>query len=232
MSFEGLLNGSTATGVIAAGCFFGLFFYIKSKENNAKLLKIAGIMIFFSGLLYLGPLTDFLFLLLTGKNLKPIFLYGILSYMWITPALIPAMYLSAEIITPSKKKIILTFYSILGIIFELFLWLDTLNAFYFELDNPGNNLIDASFNKTHPTFLLIAFFLLTLLFFNGFGLLIKIRNYTGDLKKRFSYLSIAYIIFVICGFFDSLIAPGIALFFVRIGMMTYPWFFYAGLKNN
>ena len=231
LSAEGWLDGLTATGVIAAGCIFGIIFYYKSKKQDARLLKIAGLMIFFSGLLYLGPFTDFLLVLFTGKNLAPMYLYGILSYMWVTPSLILAIYLGAELLTPSKKKVIVTIYTVLGIIFELFLWLDPLNSFYFELKNPGSDLIDARFNRTHPTFIFIAFFLVTIFLFNGIGLLIKKSEFTGDLRRKFIFLSVAFIMFVVCGVFDSLVAPGFALFLVRIGMMTYPWFGYLGLKS-
>lgn len=228
----GWLDGGTAAMVIILSAFFGLYSAYKSKKLNAKLLLYAGLTIFFIGLLYLGPFTDFLTILITGQNLDNSFgLYGILSYMWIAPALVLAMYIGADLIVPKHKKIIVGIYLILALIFEYFLFTQTMSSFEFLFPpSQGEDLIDSSFVMGSVTFLLIAIFLLSVLIFNGLGFLQKALRSTGELRKKFSSLSFGFILFTICGAFDSLVAPGIALALVRIGMVSSTWFMYRGLK--
>jgi hypothetical protein len=226
----GLLDGITAIGVLTSSILCGSLSIYKAKKLDAKLLYAAGLAMIFSGLLFLGPTIDLILILATKKNISPIYLYGILSYMWVAISVLPTMYLGAELIIPNKKKIIVGIYAILGIVFQLFLFLDTNNAFIYTLGVPGEDLIDASFNRTHPTYFFIIFFLLSTLIFCGIGFLIKAKQSTGILRKKFFLMSLGYLDFVIAGTLDSLFAPGIMLFFVRIAMMCSPWLIYIGLK--
>ncbi|MFX0138682.1 MAG: hypothetical protein ACFFDN_33880, partial [Candidatus Hodarchaeota archaeon] len=145
LSYIGWVDGISAMGIIIFATSFGLFFFYKSRKSKLPLLSYAGLMLIFVGLLWLGPTCDFLSVSLTGKNLDPILLYPILSYMWVAPALICATYIFAELIIPKRKKIIITIYIILGIIFELFLFLDTKNSFTFNPYKPNEDLIDVRF---------------------------------------------------------------------------------------
>ena len=234
ISYSGLLDGLTATGVIISSCVFGLLFFYRSIKLKAKLLTYAGLMTFFAGLLYLGPFSDFMSILLTGDNLEnpvTIGLYGRLSYMWVAPGLIFAMYIGAELIKPDKKWYIMSIYIVLGVLFELFLFLDTMNSFTFILKNPGEDLTDTSFVFGHPTFILIAIFLLSVLIFNGFGFLRKSFQSTGIIRRNFLFLSLGFLIFVIAGAGDSLISPGVTLVFIRIAMVSSSWMLYIGFKK-
>ncbi|MFX0071346.1 MAG: hypothetical protein ACFFAO_09680 [Candidatus Hermodarchaeota archaeon] len=224
--------GGTALGILILCCIFGIFFLYKSKQLEADLLIYAGLLTIFTGLFYLGATAEFLSVVLTGYSLDNSYgLHGILAYMWVAPAVIVAMYLGSELMIPNKKKVIVGIYLILGIIFELFLFLDTMNAFTF--DDPavmGQDLRDSSFNRNHPTFYLLAFFLLSALVFEGIGFAIKAKQASGDIRTKFVYLSFGFVIFVLCGALDSLITPGIGLIFVRSGMLIYAWLVYLGLK--
>ncbi|MFX1339564.1 MAG: hypothetical protein ACFFDK_13210 [Promethearchaeota archaeon] len=230
VSQMGYLDGLTALGIIISSLTCGCLSIYTSKKLDAKLLFYAGLSMVLAGFLYLGPATDFILVFTTGKNIRPIYWYGILSYMWVAPSIIPSMYLGAELLAPKKKKMIIGFYIILGLIFEAFLWLDTINAFTFTLVSPGQDLIDASFNRSHPTFFFIAFFLFSVFIFLGIGFLIKAKQATGTIRKKFILMSIGYLDFVISGMLDSLFAPGIMLFFVRSAMMCSAWLIYIGLK--
>jgi hypothetical protein len=227
ISYSGLLDGLTATGVIISSCVFGLLFFYRSLKLKAKLLTYAG-------LLYLGPFSDFISILLTGDNLEnpvTIGIYGRLSYMWVAPGLTCAMYIGAELIKPDKKLNIVSIYIVLGILFELFLFLDTMNSFTFILKNPGEDLTDTSFVLGHPTFILIVIFLLSVLIFNGFGFLRKSFQSTGIIRRNFLFLSLGFLIFVIAGAGDSLISPGVTLVFIRIAMVSSSWMLYIGFKK-
>ena len=226
------LEGLTASSVITVGIILGLISIIKGRKLKAKLLTVLGLAIFFIGFLYLGPTTDFLSVIITGSNITSEFwglgIYGILSYLWIAPALIMAMYIGGELILPKRKWILVIIYMILGIIFEYFLWFQTDNTFVIDLV-PGE-IIDSSFVTLYPTFLLMALFILSILIFHGMGFLIKAKKSTGVLRKKFLLLGIGFIIFSIAGAGDSLVNPGIGLVIVRLAMISSIVLMYFGLK--
>lgn len=210
---------------------FGLLSIYHAKKLEAKLLYFAGMMVFFTGGFYLGASIDFLTVLLTENNIpNENGLHGILSFMWVAPAVITAMYLGSYLIIPSKKWYIVSLYLTLAVVFEFFLFIDPLSAFNFEIP-PGRTLIDSSFVYGSITFILIVVFLASALIFTGVGFLIKSIQSTGAVRKRFAFLSIGFIVFVICGALDSLVAPGLGLIIVRGGMICYAWFMYFGLKT-
>ncbi len=226
------LEGLTASSVISVGIILGLISIIKGRKLKAKLLTVLGLAIFFIGFLYLGPTTDFLTVILTGSNITSEFwglgIYGILSYLWIAPALIMAMYIGGELIIPKRKWILVITYMVLGIVFEYFLWFQTDNTFVIDLV-PGE-IIDSSFVTLYPTFLLMALFILSILIFHGIGFLIKAIKSTGVLRKKFLLLGIGFIIFSIAGAGDSLVNPGIGLVIVRTAMISSIVLMYLGLK--
>jgi hypothetical protein len=141
------------------------------------------------------------------------------------------MYLGGSLLIPKKKWFLVVGFLVLGVIFEYFLWFHATDSFIWVLVTPGQDLIDASFVRTHPTFLLIAFFLIASLVFLGFGFLIKAKQATGELRKKFIYLALGFIIFVVCGALDSIVPPGIAIGFVRGIMMTFALWMYLGFKT-
>ena len=226
------LEGLTASSVITVGIILGLISIIKGRKLKAKLLTVLGLAIFFIGFLYLGPATDFLTVIITGSNITSEFwglgIYGILSYLWIAPALIMAMYIGGELILPKRKWILVIIYMILGIIFEYFLWFQTDNTFVIDLV-PGE-IIDSSFVTLYPTFLLMALFILSILIFHGMGFLIKAKKSTGVLRKKFLLLGIGFIIFSIAGAGDYFVNPGICLVIVRLAMISSIVLMYFGLK--
>ena len=228
------LEGLTASAVILVGVIFGLISFYKSIKLKAKLLTYLGLAIFFIGFLYLGPFTDFLSVIITDVNISDHFgtlnIYGILSYLWIAPALILAMYIGGELLIPKRKWIIVIIYGLLGIVFEYFLWTDTSNTFIFT-PGGGTEIIDSSFVRTSPAFLLMALFILSIIIFHGIGFLIKSAKSTGIIKKKFLLLGLGFIIFSIAGAGDSLVSPGIALVIVRTAMITSIVLMYLGLKT-
>ena len=232
ISPEGLLDGLTSAGIVLSATFFGLFTLYKAIKLKAKLLGFAALTMFFVGLLWLGPFIDLILLLLNEKNIDPYTTYALLSYMWVAPTLVFAMYLGSELIWPKGKWILVCIYIALGVVFEMFLWFNT-NTSFEELapEVPGETIIAASFDRTHPTFILVAIFLVSALVFLGIGFLIKAKQATGDLRKKFLYLAIGFIIFVVTGASDSLLAPGPLLGIIRGAQMTFAIWLYLGLKS-
>lgn len=231
VSTLGYLDGLTATGIILSSVIFGILSFYHARKLGARLLGIAGVMMILIGLLWLGPFVDFLMILTTGKNITPIYVYMWLSYLWVAPAIVIGMYLGSELLAPEKKKAIVIFYAILGVIFELYLFLDWTNVFTWTLNNPGQDTIDSSFQRTSPAYWIIMFFLISTFIFEGIGFAIKAKQATGEIRKRFRYLSIGFIVFVVCGAIDSIIPPGIAIGFSRAVMMTFALWMFLGLKT-
>ncbi|MFX0023000.1 MAG: hypothetical protein ACFE9S_11805 [Candidatus Hermodarchaeota archaeon] len=231
VSFLGWIDGLTATLIILSSTAFGLLSLYKSIKLKAKLLTFAALTMFFVGCLWLGPTVDFFMVLLTGANINPIEVYSLLSYLWVAPTLVVAMYLGGELIFPKRKWILVGIFIVLGLVFEYFLWFQTDASFTWTLVNPGEDLIDASFVRTHPTFLLVAVFLVSALVFLGIGFFIKAKQATGALRKKFFYLGFSFTLFVVCGALDSIIPPGIYIGFVRVAMATFSIWQYLGLKT-
>jgi hypothetical protein len=232
IGFEGILDGGTAALIVFSSIGFGLFSLYKSIKLKASLLTIAGFAMVFVGFLWLGPTVDFIFLLLGLGNIVPYEMYAILSYLWVAPALIFAIYLGSELLVPKKKWILVAIYIVLGIVFEYFLWFDTAASFRTLAPTiPGETIIDASFNTGHPTFLLIAVFLISALIFLGIGFAIKAKQSTGLLRKKFIYLSVGFIIFVLSGALDSIIKLPLAIGIIRVIMATFALWMYLGLKT-
>lgn len=230
LSLLGFIDGITATGIILFSVIFGLLSFYKARKLEAKLLAIAGLGMVFIGCFWLGPATDFFSVILTGKNLNPEEIYGLLSYMWIAPAVIIGFYMGAELMVPEKKKIIVGIYAVLGIIFEILLWTMTEEVFDFQPHGEGD-LIDSGFNRTFLAYWLIVFFLISVLIFLVIGFAIKAKQATGLLRKKFTYLSFGFGIFFFCGLADSLFLPGLYLGIWRGIMMTFAFWMYLGLKT-
>ncbi|MHA1150082.1 MAG: hypothetical protein ACTSR8_17755 [Promethearchaeota archaeon] len=233
LSEVGFLEGSTALCVTAFSIIFGIFSSIQGRKKEAALLKVAGLMIFFIGLLWLGPTTDFLWIMISNKNIDNSWgLYGILSYMWVAPAITLAMYIGAELLAKEKQKMIIVLFVLLSIVFEFILFTSTMESFTFvEPEQPGTELIDSSHNMGYPTFYLIIIFLVSAAIFDGVGFLLKASKTSGVVRKKFLYLGLGFLVFVVCAAFDSLASPGIGLVFVRLGVITSIILLYNGLRT-
>ena len=230
VSALGWLDGLTASGIILSSVIFGLLSLYKAKKVGAKLLAIAGLTMFFVGCLWLGPFVDFILVTFFNTNITPDWYYSLLSYTNVVPALIFAMYLGGSLLLPKKKWIIVGIYIILGGIFEYFLWFQNALSFeYFPL-NPGD-LIDVDFKRNYITFYFVLLFLVSALIFLGIGFAIKAKQSTGELRKKFMYLSLGFIIFVVCGALDSILKLPVAIGVIRGVMMTFALWMYLGLKT-
>jgi hypothetical protein len=198
---------------------------------KAKLLAIAGLVMIFVGFLWLGPTIDFFLKLITNTNISPAVIYVLLSYTSVAPALFFAMYLGGELLIPKYKWLLVGIFVVLGGIFEYFLWTQPNESFGFIGVRFLNGIIDADFNRLHPTFILVAVFLVTSLIFLGIGMAVKAKQATGTLRRKFTYLSIGFIIFVVCGALDSILTLVYAIGIVRVVMATFAIWMYLGLKT-
>jgi len=153
--------------------------------------------------------------------------------MWAPTITCLAMYIGIELIIPMYKWYLESIFIILGIIFELLVFLYTMDSFNFSLpDYPGENVIDASIIIPSPAFIIMVIFLLGGWILNGFGFYYKGIHSEGVIRKKYYLLSIGFNIFIISTILEVLVSPGIFLFIVRIGMISSTWFWYLGLREE
>jgi hypothetical protein len=240
MELIGWLNGISATGVLTTNLIIGIFSFIKSRKLKAKLLTVTALTIFFIGLLWLGPTTDFLKILITGTNIESVWfypvsdpvIYPILSYMWAAPGIFFGMYIGGELLMPRKKWYLLTVYIIISIVYEFFLFYNPINSFEYTVPSPlGSDIIDTSSNYSYPTAYFLIVFILSILLFNFIGFLSKAFKATGILKKKFLALAFGFFLFAVIVTFDALIPPGILLSVVRFGIIVSSILLYIGIRT-
>ena len=112
--------------------------------------------------------------------------------------------------------------------------MDPLNSFNFNPEPtlvPDKNLIDYNVNLLTLAGMLMGGLLFLVIIFLGFGFLIKGLKSSGELRKKFLFLSAGSLCFCIFGLLEGLIEPGFLVILVRIGYLSSFWFMYLGLKN-
>ncbi len=233
LTFIGWLNGITASGVFIFSILFGLFFVYKSRKAHLNLLLYLGMVYFFAGLVYSGDVLDFITVVLTGINVDNSFgIIGLINWMWFPGAVLSAMYIGAIILTPKNKWYIFSIYLVLGIIFELFLFINLSGSVTYDDPSPlGSDLINDNLVFTSITGIVALIFLLSLFVFLGFGFLRKGIQSTGMIRRKFFLISSGAFIYIIGAVLDGLFSPGIPLIFIRSAMALSSWLFYFGLKE-
>ena len=164
LSFIGWLNGLTASGVFLFSVIFGLFAIYKARKTHSKPLLYLGLTYFFAGLIFTGDFLDFVTVLLTQTNIdNSIGIIGLINWMWFPGVAIFGMYFGAELIVPKKKWTIFIIYLILGIIFDVFLFLDPASALTYTYPTiPGEDLINDNLVLESVVSILALIFLLSI----------------------------------------------------------------------
>lgn len=231
----GYSNGITASGVFLFSCLFGLFFIYKSIRRKSRLLFMLGLVYFCAGLVYIGDTLEFITVLVTTKDIaNPLVYIGFLNWIWFPGAVVPAMYIGAELILPKKKWIIIIVYLLLGIAFEVFFIQGVVSpdpSATITFAKPVNDLINDNLVFESIPSIIALVFLVSILLFLGVGFLSKGIKSSGDIKKKFYSLSLGAFIYTIGAVFDGLFEPGFYLIFVRSAMILSALLFYYGLKE-
>ncbi|MHA1148257.1 MAG: hypothetical protein ACTSR8_08425 [Promethearchaeota archaeon] len=238
LSAFGWVDGITATMVVFLGIIFGIYFLFKGAERDAKQLKRLGLVSILAGLAFFGVFLDFCLVVSLGKNIDNSWgAAALLSYVFIAPLIVLAMYVGAHLHFPDSEKkrhLIIGSYAILGIIFEIIIFLDPFGSFYFGYpkgypDHP-EALIDYNTNLTSVAGVLMTFLMISVLLLLGVGTLINALKLTGDIKKRLLFISFGAFCFGIFGIMEGLTIPGPILIIIRIGYLSSFWFLYYGLS--
>ena len=227
------IDGLTASGVVIFGVIFGFFFMYKSRKSQANILLYLGLANLLAGLTFLGVFLDFLFVLFIHTNLNNSFgLVGILSYIWLPPAVITAIHIGEKLLIPKAKWYVVSIFIILGIIFEIIIFLMPSSSFKFiPPATLGGGLIDYNLNIFSFAGLLMAVFLLTVIILLSIGFLIKAIQSSGVLRKKFFLISMGSLCFCVFGLLEGLVVPGFTIIIVRIGYLSSFWLMYYGLKD-
>jgi hypothetical protein len=229
-SILGLIDGITGSLVVILGIIFGLFFYYQGAKKEVRLLKLLGLVSAFAGLMYLGVLLDFSWLLFQGEN------FGRLetplsSYIWFPPVMVIAIYIATQIQLPEKAKYFALVYLIMGIIFYVLIFMFPDSSFYTDIyETQDPHLWDYNINITSPAGIFLALMLFPVILIFGVGLLYSSTKTTGTLKKKFIFLAMGAFCYGIAGLFEGFTQPGIGVILVRITYLSSFWFMYAGLK--
>ena len=234
-TIEGWLNGISALGVLSINIIIGIYGLYKANKLKAKLLTVTALTIISIGFLWLGPTTDFIKILITDSNIDPYWVYPLLSYMWAAPGITLGMYIGGELLIPKKKWILVGIFLIISIAYEYFLFSNALGSFKYTVPGidfvKGTDLIDTSSDYSYYTAYFLIVFILSILIFNGIGFLVKAKQATGILRKKFLYLAIGFIVFAIIVAFDSVLPSMIAVFIVRFGIIISSILIYLGIKT-
>ena len=232
MDIFGWIDGITASGVVIFGIIFGSYFMYKSRKTKSKVLIYLGLANLFAGLAFLGVFLDFLLVITLRINLDNTHgMVAILSYIWLPPAVITAIYIGALLIIPKAKWYVMSVFFLLVIIFYVVIFLNPFGSFNFVPPTiPGDGLIDYNLNLFSLAGVLMAIFLLFVIVLLGIGFLIKSFKSTGVLRKKFLLLSLGAICFCVFGLLEGLTIPGFTVIFVRIGYLSSFWLMYYGLK--
>ncbi|MFX1339347.1 MAG: B-box zinc finger protein [Promethearchaeota archaeon] len=237
LSLTGWINGVSAIGIVIFSCVLGIFFLYESRKTNAKLLFYLGMTLFFYGLMFVAPaFLDFFTILLTGKNMdfNSMLFANSISWMWLTPITIISMYIGAELLFPKKKLYVLIPYLILSSLFIVFIFLEPEASFHFDYpDTPGENTVDETLVFESPAGIIGFICILSILIFNGFGLLYRSIQSIGIIRKKFLFVSLGYILITLCAILEGLFIIGIfVVLLFRIIPIFATWLIYFGLREE
>ena len=162
-------------------------------------------------------------------NVNLIFFAGI----WFPLNGIFAVYLGAEILRLKKKWYLMSIYILLGVIYEIVIFLDP-QGFFINVfpPNPGEDLIGGYFRTGSFAFFLEIIFLGSLFFFLGFAFLFKGLQSEGIKRKKYFFLAIGDFMTAGFGAFEIFSDPGILIVFTR-SLTTIGFFLkYLGVKEE
>jgi len=227
LSISGWIDGLTSMAIIVSALLFGILSIIKGVKNKANMLIFAGVNAMFIGSYWLGPLVDFLWYGIFDTHII-LQLYPLLSYSQLGFGVVIVSVIGGELITPNYKNAVIGAMSALGMMYFIFVytwvWAMSFNIPYFSAINPAlapydaiapwvpfrltpgteTELIDAGLAMWNPIMMLTWVFNGFIVVFMIGGFAVKAKQSMGDLRKKFSLLSIAFFIFFVVGIVDSM----------------------------
>lgn len=241
LSSNGIIDGISGTLVVILGVVFALFFYSEGKKKNSKMLKELAFVNLFSGLLYIGVLLDFVWILVTGENFLGIsdvsnFWVPLSSYIWFPPLVVVAIHLATSVEYPKQAKWAALAYAIVGVIFYYRMlfpqWtsLNPLLSFDITYYEPSG-LLDYNLRMSSGAGIWLILMLALVIVVFCFGLIYNSSKTSGALKKRFVFMAVGALCFGISGMAEGFIGGlGILIIIVRGAYSVSFLIVYFGLK--
>ncbi|XEO75645.1 hypothetical protein WKT22_00664 [Candidatus Lokiarchaeum ossiferum] len=219
MSTLSIVLGITSLIILILNYTYAVLFSIKFYKIRKNLVRIVAIVAFCCGSFMLGPSVSFLSLIFTGENI-PATIYYVLSYATVPIVTIGIIIMTFSIVQPKYQKYAVFIWSILGLIYWIFMFGFTASQFSVTETEPGE-LIDI--NHESVSLIITGLSLITSLIVGGGGFVYLSRKFKklGFSKKeiRKSFLiGIGWMVFVILGILEALIPP-VSITFVIINRM-------------
>lgn len=240
----GVINALTVIIWFTLGLIWGIFSLIKSKKSKSYVLFSMGLAVLFISFLYSGLVLDSLLVLFTESNLDTN-IHGILTFFWFGPLVIIGTYIFNELIAMNfklwLKYLILIYFSIISIIFEILLFLTHSSSIIYKIPSePGQDLIDNILVFWTPPFYMLAISLFPGIIVFSLSFLYGGIKSSGILRKKLILLLITFIVFFGFGSLDIAIFPldffnlpkGTSIIIIRVFMIIGGFIFFFSLKEE
>ncbi len=240
----GVISALTIIIWFTLGLIWGTYSLIKARKSKSNVLFSMGLAILFISLLYSGLVLDSLLVLFTESNLDTN-IHGILTFFWFGPLIIIGTYIFNELIAMNfkvwLKYLILIYFSIISIIYEILLFLThSSSIIYKSPSEPGQDLIDNILVFWTPPFYMLGISLFPGIIVFSLSFLYSGIKSSGILRKKLILLLITFIVFFGSGSLDVVIFPldffnlpkGTSIIIIRVLMIIGGFIFYFSLKEE
>ena len=240
----GVINALTVIIWFTLGLIWGIYSLIKSKKSKSYVLLSMGLAVLFISFLYSGLVLDSVLVLFTESNLDTN-IHGILTFFWFGPLIIIGTYIFNELIAMNfklwLKYLILIYFSIISIIYEILLFLThSSSIIYKNPSEPGQDLIDNILVFWTPPFYMLAISLFPGIIVFSLSFLYGGIKSSGILRKKLILLLITFLVFFGFGSLDIAIFPfdffnlpiGTSIIIIRVFMIIGGFLFFFSLKEE
>ncbi len=198
----------------------------KSLKPKSRVLLYYGISLLVIGCMVISAsLIDLFTIYITGTNMDK-GLFAILSLMWLPHLSVFIILYASTLLTPTLKWKIFTAYMIMGVIFWVFLFSNPLQwVEVYHLTVPGRETLQLTLKFISPLTLIIGVWVVVM-FLIIFSFAYKGLNAIGEIRKKYLYLAIGNLIFIV-----HLVLNGFVMYYQTvsfIGIFSIP-FVYMGL---
>ncbi|MFX1321784.1 MAG: DC1 domain-containing protein [Promethearchaeota archaeon] len=243
-SLIGVISALTVIIWFTLGLIWGTYSLVKARKTKSYVLFSMGLAVLFISFLYSGLLLDSLLVLITESNLDTN-IHGILTFFWFGPLIIIGTYIFNELIAMNFKKwlkyLILIYFSIISIIYEILLFLThSSSIIYKNPSEPGQDLIDNILVFWTPPFYMLAISLFPGIIVFSLSFLYGGIKSSGILRKKLILLLITFLVFFGFGSLDIAIFPldffnlpiGTSIIIIRVFMIIAGFLFFFSLKEE
>lgn len=234
LSQLGWIDAISITCFFLFNVMFGLYLVYKSRKTNAKLLLIVGLAIISIGFGKLHSVSDFIVILVTGRNLEvSIYLRILIHY---TPPVFYgffSIYIGIEILLKKNKKYALLIVLIILTLLQIGFYIDPINQIDIIVPIPsGISLVEINLAFGSFVFILAIILGLLALGFSGFGLLFKSFQVEGLLKKKYLFLAIGVFLCIISLLLETITTELLFNIIFEIGQVISAFLWYLGLREE